>query len=192
MISRLKGTVVHIRNASLVVDVGGIGYLVHASPELVSKTSEGVNLTLWIHTAMRDSSIDLYGFIDLADLGFFEKLISVSGIGPKSALAILTLAPVTTLKSAIFSRDALYLTKVSGIGKKTAEKIVFELQDKIEHDFSIASSASRTDDADAIEALQTLGYTPSSAREALQKVSETTVGTSKRIKEALKLLGSSK
>lgn len=192
MISRLTGTAIYVGEASLIVDVHGVGYNVHVSKELLSEQHGGTQMTLWIHTAMRDSSIDLYGFENQDDLHFFEKLISVSGIGPKSALAILALAPVATLKSAIISRDASYLTKVSGIGKKTAEKIVFELQDKIDNTLAMNSTVGIKYDADAFEALQTLGYTASSAREALQKVEDTVTDTGDRIKTALRLLGSSK
>ncbi|TSC61940.1 MAG: holliday junction DNA helicase RuvA [Parcubacteria group bacterium Greene0416_14] len=192
MISRLTGTAIYIGEGSLVVDVNGVGYNIHAAGEFLAQQREGSSIALWIHTAMRDSSIDLYGFKDQSDLHFFEKLISVSGIGPKSALAILALAPVATLKSAIISRDSSYLTRVSGIGKKTAEKIVFELQDKIEDTFSINSTTGIKYDSDALEALQTLGYSASSAREALQKVEDTVTDTGNRIKTALRLLGSSK
>lgn len=192
MISHLAGTALYVGESSLIVDIHGVGYSVHAASELLSKQHVGSPITLWIYTAMRDSSIDLYGFKDRSDLHFFEKLISVSGIGPKSALAILALAPVATLKSAIVSRNASYLTKVSGIGKKTAEKIVFELQDKIEDALSLNSTTGIKYDSDALEALQTLGYSASSAREALQKVEDTVTDTGARIKTALRLLGSSK
>ena len=192
MISRISGIAVYIGETSLIIDVSGVGYMIHAGEELLSAYREGAKATLWIHTAMRDSSIDLYGFKNRADLAFFEKLISVSGIGPKSALAILALAPIATLSRAIVSKDAVYLTKISGIGKKTAQKIVFELQDKIEYDVSTTSPTDMQGDSDAIEALQTLGYTPSSAREALQKVGENVTRTGDRVKEALKLLSTSK
>ncbi len=191
MISRLTGKVIYRGLTALIIDVHGVGYNVHASGELLSTSHENALVSVWIHTAMRDSSIDLYGFKDRDDLGFFEQLISVSGIGPKSALGILSLAPVATLKSAILSRDPNYLTKVSGIGKKTAQKIVFELQDKIDGTFSSTRTPPTQSDSDALEALQTLGYTTTSAREALQKVGENVTKTGDRIKEALKQLNSS-
>lgn len=191
MISHIAGKILYRGVAALVIDVGGVGYNVHVSGEFLGVTREGDSVSVWIHTAMRDSSLDLYGFKDREDLYFFEQLISVSGIGPKSALQILALASVATLKSAILSRDPTCLTKISGIGKKTAQKIIFELQDKIEGTFSSTSPMPTQSDSDAIEVLQTLGYTTTSAREALQKVGENITRTGDRVKEALKQLNSS-
>ncbi|MDZ4284431.1 MAG: Holliday junction branch migration protein RuvA, partial [Patescibacteria group bacterium] len=146
-------------------------------------------VSLWTHLVVRDDALELFGFRERDELSLFERLISVSGIGPKSALAILDLAPVETLRSAIARGDTSYLTKVSGIGKKTAQKIVLELRDSL-------ASAREADSAgedygDVIDALTTLGYSAREAREALKKMPPSTADTSERIKAALKTLGSS-
>jgi Holliday junction DNA helicase RuvA len=127
----------------------------------------------------------LYGFLDRQELEFFEMLINVSGIGPKGALSILSVASIETLKKAIGTGDTIYLTKISGIGKKTAEKIVIELRDKIEVD---KTGTSLQGELDALEALKSLGYSQNEAREALKKISPLT-DTNTKIREALKILG---
>ncbi len=136
---------------------------------------------------MREDALDLYGFLTEEELNFFEMLISISGIGPKTALNVLNISTVSTLKRAISTNDTSHLTKVSGIGKKVAEKIVLELKDKVgssdENDISLR------DEIDAVEALKALGYSQRDAREALKKVEKNIVKTGDRIKEALKILG---
>jgi Holliday junction DNA helicase RuvA len=118
------------------------------------------------------------------ELGFFEMLINVSGIGPKGALSILGIASIETLRKAISTGDTAYLTKVSGIGRKTAEKIVIELRDKMGEE---KTGTSLQGELDALEALKSLGYSQSEAREALKKVlPNTDINT--KIREALKIL----
>jgi Holliday junction DNA helicase RuvA len=116
-------------------------------------------------------------------------LISISGIGPKGALGVLSVASVDTLRKAISAGDTSYLTKVSGIGKKIAEKIVLELKEKLGGADFISGSETLQEEQDAIEALQALGYSMSEAREALKQISVDISGTSARVKEALKNLG---
>jgi Holliday junction DNA helicase RuvA len=128
--------------------------------------------------------LDLYGFLDLEELDFFEMLINVSGIGPKGALGILGIASIETLKRAIGTGDISYLTKISGIGKKTAEKIVIELRDKMKE---TGTGISLQGELDALEALKSLGYSQSEAREALKYISPDTA-TNTKIREALKIL----
>ena len=113
---------------------------------------------------MREDVLDLYGFLDHRELEFFEMLISVSGIGPKGALSILGITSIETLRKAISTGDTSYLTKVSGIGKKTAEKIIIELRDKIGEE---KGGSSLQGELDALEALKSLGYSQNEAREAL-------------------------
>ncbi len=134
---------------------------------------------------MREESLDLYGFPDLENLEFFEMLLGVPSVGPKSALAILSLTSIETLRKAISTGDTTYLTKVSGIGRKTAEKIIVELRDKIGEDKTGMSLAG---ELDALEALKSLGYSQGEAREALKKVRGDT-DTNTKIREALKILG---
>jgi len=132
MIGSLKGKIVLKTDKSLIIETGGVGYKVSVSPDVLSKTSKiGDEVFLFIHTHVREDALDLYGFLNLEDLNFFEMLLNVSGIGPRSALAILGVATIETLRRAIGTGDTSYLTKISGIGRKTAEKIVIELRDKI-------------------------------------------------------------
>ena len=134
---------------------------------------------------MREDALDLYGFLNYEELEFFEMLIGVSGIGPKGALAILSIASTETLRKAIGTGDTSYLTKISGIGKKTAEKIVIELRDKMGEQ---EKGSSMQEELDAMEALKSLGYSQNEIREALKKVPPD-LNTNEKIREALKILG---
>lgn len=192
MIAKLTGNIIFTGDRYAVLDVGGVGYKVYLSMEsmrLVGKQKNGVSL--WTHLAVREDAMDLYGFTEKAELEFFELLIGISGIGPRSALGILNIAPVENIKKAVSSGDSSYLTKVSGIGRKTAEKIIIELRDKL-GSWTDTGSPELKEEADAIEALQSLGYTQHESREALKKVPHEISGTGKRVKEALKLLGNGK
>jgi Holliday junction DNA helicase RuvA len=133
--------------------------------------------------------MDLYGFRNTNELSFFELLLDVSGIGPRSALGILAIASIETLRRAIATGDTTYLNKVSGIGKKTAEKIVLELRDKFEDykDDSMSDGAIK-EEGDLLEALKSLGYSQNEARDALKQIPSSVEGTNARIKEALRIL----
>ncbi|HWA31967.1 MAG TPA: Holliday junction branch migration protein RuvA, partial [Candidatus Paceibacterota bacterium] len=137
------------------------------------------------HTHLREDAIELYGFMDHDELEFFEMLIGVSGIGPKGALSILGVATIEVLAKAISTGDISYLTKISGIGKKTAEKIVIELRDKLGEE---AADGTLQGELDALEALRSLGYSQGEAREALKKV-PAELDTNGKVREALKILG---
>lgn len=186
MIGSIKGAIALKTDKFLIVETAGVGYKVSVSPDVLSKAKKtGEEICLWIHTHVREDSLDLYGFLDYSELEFFEMLISVSGIGPRSGLAILGIASIDTLRKAISTGDTSYLTKISGIGKKTAERIVIDLRDKMGEE---ASSGSLQIELDALEALKSLGYSQADARDVLKKVSPD-VDTNTKIKEALKLLG---
>jgi len=188
MIGSIKGTIVLKTDKFLVVEAVGIGYKLAVSPDILSSSKKiGEEIFLWVHTHVREDSLDLYGFLDYQELEFFEMLLSVSGIGPRSAIAILGIAPIDTLRKAISTGDTAYLTKISGIGKKTAERIVIDLRDKMGKEIS---GGSLQVELDALEALKSLGYTQSEAREALKNVSPDG-DTNTKIREALKTLGKS-
>lgn len=189
MIAQLKGHLTAHGVDYVILDVSGVGYLVHTTREtaalLLKQKKEAL---LWTHLAVRETSLDLYGFLTEREISFFEMLISVSGIGPKSALAIMNLEAVETLSSAITQGDTTYLTKVSGIGRKSAEKIVIELRDKIVT-LGDGESGVHSGDADALDALLSLGYSKKEAREALRSVPKDVHGTGERLTRALKMLG---
>lgn len=186
MIGSLRGAIALKTDKFILIEVGGVGYKVSVSPDVLSRASRpGEEIFLYVHTHVREDAMDLYGFLSVEDLDFFEMLLGVSGIGPRSALAILGIASIETLRRAISTGDTSYLTKISGIGRKTAEKIVIELRDKIGEE---KEGASLQEELDAMEALKSLGYSQNEAREALKKVAADT-NTNAKIREALKILG---
>ena len=191
MISRLTGKIIDIGEKYVVIDVGGVGYKVFCATDTVASLQEDSTVSLHTYLAVREDALDLYGFGSLQEKNFFEMLISVSGIGPKSALGILSTTSTDTLAQAIGTGDTSYLTKVGGIGRKTAEKIVLELRDKMRAHTSETkeTSGSLRAESDIIEALKALGYSQNEAREALKEIPQSIVGTNARIKEALKFLG---
>ena len=198
MIGSIKGKIVFKTEKFLIVETGGVGYKINVSSDTLSKLALRPHsgqketkyiVSFWIHTHVREDILDLYGFLERPELEFFEMLINISGIGPKGALAILGITSIETLKKAISAGDTSYLTKISGIGKKTAEKIVLELRDKIADKMKEEKGGrSLQGELDALEALKSLGYSQNEAREALKKV-PAELTTNGKIKEALKVLG---
>jgi holliday junction DNA helicase RuvA len=189
MIGHLAGTIKTTRDTHLILDVNGVGYKVFTLKETIARASmkEGT-WSFWTHVAVREDALDVFGFVREEELRFFELLLTVPGIGPKSALAVLDIASVETLRSAIASGNAGYLTNVSGIGKKTAEKIVLELKDKVRGGEFAATGALKGDE-EALEAMRSLGYSAAEARDVLRKVPPEIESGSARLREALKLLG---
>ena len=189
MIAQLKGTVISSGVNYIILGVNGVGYRVHTTLEIThALRKEKEDVILFTHLAVRETSMDLYGFLSEAEVTFFELLISVSGIGPKSALAIMNLETVATLSSAISQGDTTYLTKVSGIGKKSAEKIIIELRDKTLSE-DVNGTYAHEEDKDTLDALQSLGYSVREAREVIKSLPKDLTGAQKRITEALKILG---
>jgi holliday junction DNA helicase RuvA len=190
MIAQLRGTISYYDTRFIILDVGGVGYKVYITPDIVNKLSpeERTNVTLWTYLAVRDDALDLYGFLTHEELKFFELLITISGIGPKTALGILNVASVHSLQTAVSTEDTSHLIKVSGLSKKIAEKIVRELQDKIDH-IEVKDEPYMRTESDAIEALKALGYNHSEARDALKKIDKSLTDTGAKVKAALKLLG---
>lgn len=191
MISFLEGKIEFKAEKFIIINIGGVGYKVFIGRETFNKIPEKSSIVkIWTHQYVREDGLELYGFLNFAELELFEVLIGISGIGPKSALGILGVAPVDTLKKAIASGDTSYLTRVSGIGRKTAEKIVLELRDKFAGRGVLSVDAAELkEEADALDALVSLGYSQREAREALQLVPKEIVSAEKRLKEALKKLG---
>lgn len=191
MIGHLKGITTAVRAGYAIISAGGVGYKIFMTRELLLTLQPDQEAALWTHLAVRESILDLYGFSSEEELRLFELLLTVSGIGPKSALAILDIASVETLRSAISGSNASYLTKVSGVGKKTAEKIVLELRDKVGAPIE-GTTASLHGDEEALEAMKALGYSHAEARDALRKVPPEIERSNERLREALRILGSNK
>ena len=144
---------------------------------------------LWTHLSVRETSHDLFGFAERGALEVFELLITISGIGPKTALGILNVATPNMLRRAVSTGDTSYLTKVSGIGKKNAEKIVLELKDKLHVTEGGAPAGKQAQvDSDVIEALVSLGYNERDARGVLKELPSDLISASEKVKHALKLL----
>ena len=187
MIAHLEGTLLFRGTRSIIIDVHGVGYKIAVSLETFKQIPQkGGVVRLFTHLHVREDALELYGFSTMAELDFFVMLIGISGIGPKSAIGVLSVAPVDTLKRAIASGDSAYLTKISGIGKRIAEKMIVELREKLA---GATGGAIGNESADAIDALASLGYSVKEAREALQKVSKDSVSLDAKIREALKILG---
>ncbi len=190
MIAYLKGKVIAKPNNYLILETGGVGYQVFAGENFLAEIKTGSEQELYIHHRVREEASDLYGFKELEDLNLFELLLSVSGVGPKSALAVLSLANSDDIKEAIVRGDASLLTKVSGIGKKTAERLVLELKNKV---MRVATGTTLVGGGsnslgDELDALMSLGYAMNEAREALNLVEASITSTSGRVKAALKHL----
>jgi holliday junction DNA helicase RuvA len=188
MIAKLTGTVIDVRANHVVLDVHGVGYLIAITPTTL--VSVGETVSLHTHLAVRENALDLYGFSTLDAYTMFEHLIKLPKIGPKTALQILGQADVQTLKKAVQTNDAVYLSKVSGIGKKSAEKIVAGLADMLDGtEFEGGDTETHNADTDVIETLITLGYSQKDALDAVQRIPKDITETSARIKQALKYVG---
>ena len=187
MITHLKGQVFKKDLGYVILEVGGVGYRVFVSTPTSNQITGG-EVSLWIHMSVRETSQDLFGFLTEDELSFFEMLIGVSGVGPKSALSITGVAPIDTLRKSIGQGDISHLTGVSGIGKRTAEKIVVELKDKLSAMGWNDEDGSLQQDLDTAEALVALGYGKAEVREALKNIPDSITSTNDKIKEALKNL----
>lgn len=184
MIAHIRGTVLGIEDNAAVILVGGIGYRTFTTAEVLSRAPAGSEIELWTHLVVREDALDLYGFPTRDEVAFFRQLIGISGVGPRSALSILGMERFEVLVQAISRGDTAYLTKVSGIGKKSAEKIVLELQDKVAAHTSTGDSTGESH-LDVLEALVALGYKKEEAREALRSVADSDNTEKDTLKAAL-------
>ncbi len=188
MITSLKGEIAHVGENFLEISLGNVAYKVFCSPQTLEAYSLGQEAEIFTHLHVREDLLDLYGFSNRSERDFFEVLIAISGIGPKTAMGVLAAAPLDLLKKAIASGDTSILTRVSGIGQKTAQRIILELRGKLEAEVGVGDE-SILEGGDVIEALVGLGYTRSQAQTALRKVPESMKGVENKVKEALKILG---
>ena len=187
MIGTLRGAVTHLGPDYVVVEIGGVGYRVVVAPKLLARLRPEREAHFFIHHLVREDQQALFGFSSAEELAFFELLMTVTGVGPRLALAITSAHPVTKLQLAIVTDDADLLTSVSGVGRKTALRIILELKEKI-HAAGIAAGGGSTTDSDVVAALESLGYTASEARRAAGAVAGNHDGLDLRIKAALQEL----
>lgn len=193
MIGYISGTVQAVAGKYVIVDVNGVGYRVTIGQKSLNSIAKiGTTVKLYTHYSMnpRDGSVELYGFTTPEELNFFELLTTISGIGPKSAQAILSSADLQQLQLGIVKGDDNYLSRVAGIGPKTAQRLVLELKSKIlTTDLGAETARELGTDTETVEALVTLGYSQYQARDAIKAVSASLKTTEDKIKEALKFLG---
>jgi Holliday junction DNA helicase RuvA len=191
MILTLSGRITEKIDDVVAIDVGGVGYGVYVSQEDWTKLHIGEDTKLYIYEHIREQSYDLFGFISLQTRQLFMQLLSVNGVGPKMALAILSVGKITEVRQAIAEGNVKFLTAASGVGKKVAERLVVDLKDKVgmgdnpdATTFLTSPSVNRFDEAQ--EALVALGYTAQDAALALQGI-DTKLNTEQRVKQALKV-----
>ncbi len=185
MISRLRGAPAGRTADGLVVDVGGVGYLVAATPSALRRADGASEVTLETYLHVREDALQLYGFADAAERELFTRLLGVSGIGPKVALAVVSSAPPSDLLNAIALGDAARFRAIPGIGTKTAERIVLELKGSVADAIVAVAEAAAPGELVAREALVELGYTVVEAERALSGV-DPDLPPEERVREALR------
>ena len=194
MLASVEGTVGAVTFDSVVIEVGGLGYRVFAAPAVLSSAQPGSRLKLHTYHLVREDQQALYGFRTAEELGFFNLLLTVNGVGPKVALAIVGSKPTPDLQLAIMAQDQAVLVSIPGIGKKLAERIIFELKEKVSAAGVAAGSSAAVASAsegEVVAALQALGYSLGEAREASRlALNDATVGAGleERVKAALRTL----
>jgi Holliday junction DNA helicase RuvA len=193
VIAFVEGRVVVLTPDSAVIQAGGVGYRIFCGPGTLAALHEGTDSRLYTHHLVREDTQALYGFATTEELGFFELLTTVTGVGPKVALAIVSSRPVTDLQLAILQGDEGVLTAVSGVGKKLAARVVLELREKVSSAGALggAAGAPGSSESEVSAALQALGYTASEARESARgAVAALPVGASleDRVRAALRVL----
>lgn len=184
MIATLRGEVVEVSDGFIIIEVQGVGYKVYVSKKMREELHVGDTIFCYTHQHVREDLMDLYGFSDAEQRTLFIMLISISGVGPRSALSVLDVASVEDLKTAIASDDAQLLKQVAGIGPKLAERITLELKNKLVG--SSGASNRLAKDMDVIEGLISLGYPRSQAQEAVKDIPKDVTNSEERMKLALK------
>jgi Holliday junction DNA helicase RuvA len=185
VISRLRGAPVGRTVDGLVVEVGGVGYLVSATPSVLRRADGATEVTVETYLHVREDALQLYGFADAGERALFVQLLGVSGIGPKVALAVVSSAAPDELRRAIALRDSARFQAIPGIGKKTAERIVLELEGSIGDSPSIAETGAGPPELVARDALVELGYSLVEAEQALVDV-DPELPVEERVREALR------
>lgn len=196
MIAYLKGIIDIKRQDYVVIDVHGVGYKIFMPEGAIQNLEVDSEVKIYTFMRVREDDVSLYGFLNVEELAMFELLISVGGIGAKSAVGILSNIAPSKFALAVITDDVTSLKKLPGIGAKTAQRIILELKDKIktqeatEQENEIKQKIEVSDSAkDAIEALQVLGYTRREVEEAISKIGESNLTTEEIIKQGLKYLG---
>lgn len=189
MIGMLTGSIMLRQDPYLIIDVHGVGYKVLAAQNVFANKQIGDTVTVYTHTHVREDVLELYGFAELADLQLFERLISVSGVGCKSALGIFTVGSREEIVSAILRDDSTFFTTVPRLGKKNAQKIIIELKGKLETGSGVDAPDIQGGGTEVVDALRGFGFSTREAQEALQSLKGQGETTAEKIRLALKYLG---
>ena len=184
MIAYLKGKLIARGEGYIVVETNGIGYKIFTTPSIIGSELDS-EIQLHTYLQVREDILALFGFQNLADLSFFEMLLSVSGVGPKVALSVLAAENTELIKSAIAAQDVAVFTKIGGVGKRTAEKIILELKNKVSSDGAVFVSGGNS--GDLLMALENLGYSNREIKEVLGKI-DPALTLEEKMRQALKIL----
>jgi len=187
MFSTIHGQITFVGPKTLTVELNGVGFEVFATARLLGQAKVDQDVKLYVHLNVREDALELYGFLTVEERDFFRQLISISGVGPKSGLGVLSVANVGEIKQAVASGDATLLTRVSGIGRKTAERIVVELKEKLAAE--VLATVGVNGDGSILDALMQLGYSINEAREAMKHIPAGEESIDERLKAALRSLG---
>lgn len=200
MIASLRGKITYKnpelrKDSYFIVEAGGVGYKVYAPLSNLKKIKEGEEIIVYTYLAVSERAMDLYGFLDPADKTFFTLLLDVPGIGPKSAIGILSKTTMNEVQQAILDDNPEVLTKMSGLGQKTAEKIILTLKNKVQS-LTVKPKGKKAEadfnaNMEAFDALVSFGYSSLEAKRALEQVDKKIIDPGQRLKFALKILGKS-
>ncbi|MBU1033100.1 Holliday junction branch migration protein RuvA [Patescibacteria group bacterium] len=183
MIGSLRGKIIEVHASHALLETNGVGYKIRASIPALASFLVGQDKFLYIHDNVREDARNLFAFESHQELVMFEKLISISGVGPKAALTIMSVGTLETVRTAVMSGDLATLTSVPGIGKKTAQKIILELKGQL-----VEEQKEPTGDREVVDALVSLGYSSSQARDAMKEIDSSITDVSERIRQALRSL----
>lgn len=188
MIGRLKGTLCYIDSASVIIDVSGVGYRVLLAQTLLSKLQKNEKIEVFTHTHVREDLLELYGFLEIQDLRLFEELISVSGVGCKTALNVFSLGARPDIIKAIQTNDEGFFRGVPRLGRKNTQKIIIDLKPKLGGG-EFALYPEDPDEKDVVEALKSFGYSAKEAQDAYRKTDLEGKSPEDKIRIVLKYLG---
>jgi holliday junction DNA helicase RuvA len=189
MIGSIRGKVILKDESNLVIEAGGVGYRVLVSEKLYSKTNLNEEISLFIFTHVKEDALDLFGFLELADLKLFKNLISVNGVGPRTAMTIFSFSTRQEIVDAVLKGDVSFFTRIPRLGKKNAQKIIIELKSKFKDDSIFDLNAGeKEEDRDVIDALKTFGFSHKEITEVLKNI-DSSLKSDEKIRLALKYLG---
>jgi Holliday junction DNA helicase RuvA len=190
MIGYLNGTIELLDQPYLIIDVNGVGYRVLVSESTFLNLEKGQKLKIYTYTHVREDALELFGFLESLDLKLFENLLTVSGVGPKTALNIFSFGKRDDIIGAIISGDVSFFTSVPRLGTKNAQKIIIELKNKMGSNVEIDLSGKEiNENKEVIAALKTFGFSTSESQDALKTINKQNLTTEEKIRLALKALG---